>query len=246
MVVENQVVGFYNLPIQMAVIILFLFLVTIFISVPTVAQRIFYVSPDNSTNTSCPFQPCATLSQSLLDNNGSLPVVSNVEYHFLPGEHHVPTNMTLQYLHNFTMTGCHNCNSIPTVIIGSLKSYIKVFDSVNVSIENAIFRKHDVGMISDDNHQYDLCNLAFVNCFSCKIIKVTFLKYGFRGENLVGESYLYDILMELTDIPLCCFSGIYLSYTEDFSSKYWGGSMQLVINRISITCNGSYASTLKL
>ena len=85
MVVENQVVGFCNLPIQMAVIILFLFLVTILISVPTAAQQVFYVSPDNSTNTSCPFQPCATLSQYLLDNNGSLPVVSNVEYHFLPG-----------------------------------------------------------------------------------------------------------------------------------------------------------------
>ena len=53
-------------------------------------DQVFYVLPDNSTNASCSLQPCATLSQYLLDNNGSLPVVSNVEYHFLPGEHHVP------------------------------------------------------------------------------------------------------------------------------------------------------------
>ena len=116
-------------------------LITTLVSVPTTAKQVFYVSPDNSTNTSCPLQPCATLSQYLLDNNGSLPVVSNVEYHFLPGEHHVPTNMTLQYLHNFTMTGRYDYTSIPTVIISSLKSYIKVFDSVNVSIENLTFKK---------------------------------------------------------------------------------------------------------
>ena len=62
-----------------------------------------YVLPDNSTNAvSCPSQPCAALSQYVLDN-GTLPVVSNVEYHFLPGEHHVPTNMTLQNLHNFSI-----------------------------------------------------------------------------------------------------------------------------------------------
>ena len=59
------------------------------------ATEVLYALPDNSTNVSCPSQPCATLSQYLLDN-GTLPVVSNVEYHFLPGEHHIPANMTLE------------------------------------------------------------------------------------------------------------------------------------------------------
>ena len=56
-----------------------LLLVTASISASTAVEQIYYVLPDNSTNTSCMFQPCATLSQYLLDNNGSLPVVSNVE-----------------------------------------------------------------------------------------------------------------------------------------------------------------------
>ena len=224
----------------MAVLRQVLFLATTFLSVPTAAQQVFYVLPDNSTNTSCPFQPCATLSQYLLGNNGSLPVVSNVEYHFLPGEYHVPTSMRLQYLHNFTITGRYDYTSTPTVIIGSLISYLKVFDSVNFSIENVIFKKHDVGMISDESYRDDLYNLAFVNCFSCKIAKVNFLKYGFSGENLIGESYLNDILLELADTPLCCFSGIYLSYTKDFSGKYHSDCMQLVINRISMTNIDNY------
>ena len=71
-----------------------------------VSTEILYVVPDNSTNTvSCLY---ATLSQYLLDN-GTLPVVSNVEYHFLPGEHHVPVNLTLQNLHNFSIINNWNC-----------------------------------------------------------------------------------------------------------------------------------------
>ena len=53
------------------------------------ATKILYILPDNSTDAvSCPSQPCATLSQYFLDN-GTLPVVSNVEYYFLPGEHYM-------------------------------------------------------------------------------------------------------------------------------------------------------------
>ena len=74
----------------------------------TTATEILYVLPDNSTNAvSCPSQPCATLSQYVLDD-GTLPVVSNVEYHFLPGEHHVPANMILRNLHNYSMIGMVN------------------------------------------------------------------------------------------------------------------------------------------
>ena len=54
----------------------------------TTATRIFYVSPFGFSNVSCPSQPCAALIDYLEDNNGTLPVVSNVEYRFLPGEHH--------------------------------------------------------------------------------------------------------------------------------------------------------------
>ena len=141
-------------------------LVTIFISTSTAVEQIFYVLPDNSTNSSCLFQPCATLSQYLLDNNGSLPVVSNVEYHFLPGEHHVPTGMFLRYLHNVTMTGYQSSFTISSaVIISSLQSYIKVCDSINVCIKGLVFKKQ--GVIKTFSNDYnDLYNLAYTNCFS--------------------------------------------------------------------------------
>ena len=68
------------------------------------ASKILYVWPDNSANTSCLPQPCVTLSQHILDD-GTLPDVTNVEYHFLPGEHQVPANIVLKNLHNFSIIG---------------------------------------------------------------------------------------------------------------------------------------------
>ena len=87
------------------------------------ATEILYVLTDNSTNVTCPSQPCATLSQYLLDNN-TLPIVSNVQYHFLPGEHYVPANMVLQELCNFSIIGTVKKSSSPVVLVGCLQSYV--------------------------------------------------------------------------------------------------------------------------
>ena len=69
------------------------------------AAKVFYVLPDDSFNASCSFQPCHTLDKYLLINNGKLPIKTNVEYRFLPGEHHVPVNMVLTNLNNFSIIG---------------------------------------------------------------------------------------------------------------------------------------------
>ena len=77
-------------------VLLITMVVTVQVWIPTTASvEIFNILPDDSTTGSCPSQPCATLSQYLLDNNGTLPVVSDVEYHFLPGEHYLYTNVIL-------------------------------------------------------------------------------------------------------------------------------------------------------
>ena len=46
--------------------------------------------------------------------------------------------------------------------------------------------------------------------------------------------------MKLTDTPLCCFSGIHLSFIEGYSGKYHSDYVQLVINRISMTSIDTY------
>ena len=181
--------------------------VMLLLIISAVTQQIFYVSPDNSTDTSCLFQPCATLSQYLLDNNGSLPVVSNVEYHFLPGEHHLPTNMTLHYLHNFTMTGSCYSKVSPAVLFFNLQVYVEIGSSFNVTISNVVFKTYD-----KQNKFYkmrSMCNVVLNFCLSCKIENVTFLNHGFRGINLGGKTYLSNIVMNFT---YHCYTRIFVHY----------------------------------
>ena len=109
----------------MKCIIVYSFIITtVEICSSTVAEAL-HVLPDNlSTNASCPSQqPCATLSQYLLDN-GTPPVVSNVEYHFLPGENHVPANMILQNLYNFSIIGSVSNLLSPVVLVGCSQAYV--------------------------------------------------------------------------------------------------------------------------
>ena len=174
------------------------------------ATKILYVLPDNSTSAvSCPSQPCATLSQYVLDN-GTLPAVSNVEYHFLPGEHHVPANMTLQNLHNFSITGIVSNLSLPVVLLGCLQQYvINIIDSEYVSIKNVTIKHCD---ISPGNKTTKFTKLRIICCFSCKIQDVIFIQYGFLGFNLMGNSYLQNIkFMQFSQ--LCC-QEILLKYSN--------------------------------
>jgi len=86
----------------------------------TCAGNVIYILPDNPSNTNCSSQPCATLSQYFLDNNGTVPVVSNIEYHLLPGEHHIPPNMELNGLYNFSLIGIGDKDLSPVVMISCL------------------------------------------------------------------------------------------------------------------------------
>ena len=83
----------------------FLFIVHV-ISTCT-ATTILYVLPDNVSDINCPSQPCATLYQYLQENNDSLPVLSNVEYYFLSGKHHLAYGFDFMRLVNFSLIGSH-------------------------------------------------------------------------------------------------------------------------------------------
>ena len=69
-----------------------------------IATNVLYVLPDNSNNVDCPSQPCYTLTQ-YLEQNGTLPIVSDVEYYLLSGEHYLPSHTILSGLYNFSLVG---------------------------------------------------------------------------------------------------------------------------------------------
>ena len=181
------------------------------------ATEILYVLPDNSTDAvSCPSQPCATLSQYLLDN-GTLPVVSNVEYHFLPGEHHVPANMTLQDLHNFSIIGTFSSLS-PAVLVGCSQAHvIKIIDSCFVIITNVVIKHCSIL----PNGTTTLRNLKLTCCYSCKLRNVTLLRYGLIALNLIGESYLHNIKLVITQFPEFCCQSFLIQYIYWITCPSW-------------------------
>jgi len=209
-----------------SIIALSFMLTTVEICMSTVT-KIFYVLPDNSTDANCLSQPCATLSEYY---NGTLPVVSNVEYHFLPGEHHVPANMKLMNLHNFSIVGIISKTS-PVTLVGCLQLYtINIINSQFVIIKNIVF-KH-CGIISDKKTK--IRNLKMSCCLSCKIQNVTFLQYGFKGFDLIGETYLYNIkFMDFSEI--CCqrISLYFYMFTCLSGNGYWDHiPNNVMINRL--------------
>ena len=161
-------------------------LVAVLVTIST-ATEIFYVLPNNSSNISCPSHQCATFSQYILDND-TLPVVSNVEYYLLPGEHYVISTekILLRYLQNFSLVG--SCNKqlqqFPSTIL--ISTDIVIFDSYNVTIKNVIFKM----LYRNVN-----VTLQLVVCISCTIENVTLSGCGLLGYNLIRRSYLTNIVI---------------------------------------------------
>ena len=193
------------------------------------ANKILYVWPDNSANTSCSSQPCPTLSQLMLDD-GTLPDVTNVEYHFLPGEHQVPVNIILNNLHNVSIIGIVSKQSPQVVLVGCLLSHVlRINTSYYVNIRNLAFKRCYNSQLQPIMY---FTSLYLSWCFSCVVENVTFTNFGMLGENLMGNSYLNAIHMTHTEGQFC--QGIAIAYFNDqlLTGK---NEYHLLLNNINIT-----------
>ena len=61
----------------------------------------YYVRPTETTNTSCPAQPCLTLNQYINDSDHYFE--SNTVFKFLPGTHHMDRPLTIGNVHNMSL-----------------------------------------------------------------------------------------------------------------------------------------------
>ena len=214
------------------------------------ASDIFYVLPNNSRNISCHPHQCATLNQYLLDNNGTLPVTSNVEYHLLPGEHHLnATNLVVfTNFQNFSLVGKFNEQQklLPLIFIGT---NFTIIDSYNITIANVVFKK--INLL----HVYHHGDLWLTGCISCTIENVTLIGYGLLGDNLIGRSYLSNIVINLTkssNREIKCYDGqgIILYYSDsslklqDLKITHEQKSV-IIMQKISINHDNSKCHTNK-
>ena len=171
----------------------YLFISIVHVISTCTATKILYVLPDNVSDVNCPSQPCATLGQYLLDN-GSLPVLSDVEYYFLPGEYHITFVLKIWNAINILLTGV---SFSPVKLVCQSKSYVHVSQSYNVTIRNLVFDQCNDDLL----YQFGIdtaVSLILYECFYCKVEDVYFLGYGFAGINLLLHSYLNNITIDTT------------------------------------------------
>ena len=193
-----------------------------------IASQIFYVLPDSSSYVSCPTQPCATLGQYLLDNNGTLPVVSNVEYHFLSGEHHLPAELELKNLSHFTVTGRVHKGSLSTVLVSSCyrsNHFLLIKYSHHVNIVNIVFKLCEVS--SSISYFF----LSF--CTSLMLENIFFLECGLKTYNIVGCFAANNVTVKQYH-QLFQLSEAGYSIIIEYDDMFWNKNNRVKIINISI------------
>ena len=76
----------------------------------------YYVRPTEPTNTSCPGQPCLTLSQ--YSNDSDHYFKSNTVFKFLPGTHHIDRPVHIRNIQNISLESLHDQNDqYPHVVV---------------------------------------------------------------------------------------------------------------------------------
>ena len=159
------------------------------------ATKILYVLPDDVSDVICPSQPCATLGQYLLDN-GSLPVLSDVEYYFLPGDHHVVNVINIEEAFNFSLIGF---GLPPAKLVCESQSYMNVVYSYNVTIKNIVFiHCHGNNTLVSQLGLDTAAGLFLYECSYCKAEELWFDGYGLAGINLFLNSSLNYINIDMT------------------------------------------------
>jgi len=209
------------------------------------AAKVFNVLPnDNATTVSCPFQPCATLRQYLMNNNGTLPVVSNVEYHFLPGEHHLYTSLRLEHLYNVSLTGLENDKSLPETLIsfGSNRSvHFIIRNSQNVTIGTMKFKHYVAGF--KEPYMFLFLNV----CTSCEINNIIFFQGGLVTHNTFGKFIMKNLIMKnlMLEEQLLTANGFAIvMFYDDEPSTYEYLMNTVEINESSMTGMGGIRVSL--
>ena len=190
----------------------------------TTATDTLYIIPENSTATNCPSQPCATLSGYVL-NSSLISFVSNFDIYFLPGKHHLITDMEFWNVSNVSLIGIDNHKSSLVMLNCFSKSHIAFYSSHNITITDVAFNQCDgiiklVTKYQYHSQQYIQAGLLLFSCSLIEIQNTVFLGYGLVGINLIGKSCLTNITIILYiatpnfDNDMCP-SRILLIYTDE-------------------------------
>ena len=143
-------------------------------------------------------------------DNGSLAVLSDVEYYFLPGEYHITYALKIWKAINILLTGV---SLSPVELVCQSQSYVHVSQSYNVTIRNLVFDQCNFNLF----YQFGMdtaAGLVLYECFYCKVEDVYFLGYGFVAINLLQHSHLNNITINTTMLTQQCGAKFFLLFVN--------------------------------
>ena len=177
-------------------------LLTILTLVSLVTSIVYTVTPDDHyyPNTTC--HHCHNLQHYLL--NVTKYFTSNTQLLFLPGLHHLHTDLIIQNVHNISLIGSTaNGTTLDTVIIHCNSSGgIIITNIVDLTVKNLTIKKCEIDtkiltkMLSNItiSLHYTEKSIVLINCLNVELINITlhgknqYYTHSLMGINVLGNS----------------------------------------------------------
>lgn len=166
-----------------------------------VTCTIYTVAPDNpDDNFTCKSHHCDNLQHYLLNTTNYL--TSNTQLLFLPGLHHLHTDLIIQNAYNITLTGSIANDTTPGAVIRYNTSDLNIVgvlivNVTNITIKNLAFQ-NCTNMEIHDNGIYDITQASIV-IFNCSyvymqdIVIIGVPQVGIASTNVLQEFSLFRI-----------------------------------------------------
>ena len=157
----------------------------------------YYVRPTDPTDTSCPAQPCLTLSQYISDSD--LYFKSNTVFKFLPGLHHTNQTLDMQSVENVSLEGDPDSN------------YLMVMVDVHCSSQDcAGFRFHNISNLIIHSLNFSVYVTALPS-FAESVENTSVSGFIF---NAVNTLHMHDTIVQFTSSQLIPHTGIAVYNSE--------------------------------
>ena len=151
----------------------------------------YYVRPTEPTNTSCPAQPCLTLSQYTSDSDHYFK--SNTVFKFLPGTHHMDRPLTIGNVHNISFEGLSNENDEYPHLVAQFSSETEGRECVYMNGYYPEFQVCCAAIWLHDMYNVTVKGISIAVQISNKHISVVILK------NVLGITVQLRVACSLTD-----------------------------------------------
>ena len=185
----------------------------------------YYVRPTEPTDTSCPAQPCLTLSQYI--SNSDLYFKSNTVFKFLPGLHHANQTLDMQSVENVSLEGEHNNNNPMLMMDINCSSHVcagfRFHNITNLTIHSLDFSVYVSALppfapngenLSVVGFVYTAVNTLHMHHTSIQVESSSLISLDFGIAVFISEHILLHTLTTNCSNDSRCNVGIYINFCQ--------------------------------